>query len=345
VTACPTSAIVLLAGGAKQTLRVPDTNADFETNVPGVFIVGELGGLGLIKTAINEGCQVAETIRKRLKADSAEIKADGCFEAIIVGAGPSGLSAALSFHRMGISYLALEQGEIASTVRNYPRKKFLMEEPVQVPLFGKLMMQDCSKEDLLAVWDRIVNETGVKVSTNQRVESVERADENALLIVRTSQGTYQGKYVILATGKRGSPRKLDVPGEDLSKVTYRLIEAESYTDCDVAVAGGGDSAVEAALALTKVGTNRVTLIHRRSDFSRLRDRNRSKLEEAEKTGTLTVIRNAQIREITSSALTVETPKGVATVKNDYIFVLVGGESPDAFLQKIGVQFIERVIAA
>lgn len=345
VSACPTSAIVLLTGDAKQTLRVPATNAEFESNIPGVFIIGELGGLGLIKTAINEGCQVAETIRKRLRATAKESSVASCYDVIIVGAGPSGLSAALSFHRYGISYLALEQGEIASTVRNYPRKKFLMEEPVEVPLFGKLMMQDGSKEDLLEVWDRIVNETGVRVSTNQKVEAVEWEGPDQRFTVRTSQGVFQAKYVVLATGKRGSPRKLDAPGEDSSKVAYRLIEAESYSDCDVAVAGGGDSAVEAALALSRVGTNRVTLIHRRSDFSRLRERNRAKLAEADQDGSVKVLRNAQIKEISAESLIIETGKGIMELKNDYLFVLIGGESPDAFLQKVGVDIIERVVAA
>ena len=343
VTACPTSAIALLAGDAKQTMRVPETNADFESNIPGVFIIGELGGLGLIKTAINEGSRVAETIRKRLRqpADLPE----HCFDVIVVGAGPAGLSAALSFHSYGINYCALEQGEIAATIRNYPRRKFLMEEPVEVPLFGKLVIEDSTKEALLEVWDQIVAQTGVRIATNQKAESITHWDQGEAFAVRTPGGIWLARYVVLATGKRGSPRKLEVPGEELSKVAYRLIEAESYDDCDVAVAGGGDSAIEAALALSRVGSNRVTLIHRGPEFARLRDRNRTRLFEAEQNSEITVLRNTRIAEIREESLLLESQQGVTQIKNDYVFVLIGGQSPEAFLEQIGVQMVERVVDA
>ena len=345
VTACPTTAIALVAGNAKQTLRVPAMSSDFETNIPGIFIVGELGGLGLIKTAINEGCRVAEIIRKRVRLEFPEPVSEDCFDVIVVGAGPSGLSAALSFHQYGLAYHVLEQGEIASTIRNYPRHKFLMEDPLEVPLFGKLVIQDTTKEALLAVWDQIVSETGVRIATNQRVETIQRETPSGPLIVTTASSTWRTHFVVLATGKRGSPRKLDVPGEELAKVAYRLIEAESYSDCDVAVVGGGDSAVEAALALSRIPSNRVTMIHRRAEFSRLRERNSARFKEAEQSRRITVLRNTRVTQIDEHSLIVETASGNRQIRNDYLFILVGGQSPEAFLQQVGIQIVEKVIAA
>ena len=346
VSACPTSAIALLAGGAKQTLRVPATSADFETNVPGIFIIGELAGLGLIKTAINEGCRVAETIRRRVRQEFPEHdSAINCYDVLVVGAGPAGLSAGLSFHQYGLAYLVLEQGEIASTIRNYPRHKFLMEDPVDLPLFGKLVIKDSTKEALLDVWDRIVSETGVQITTNQRVIAIRRERNGDPFTVETANAVWKTHFVVLATGKRGSPRKLEVPGEDLAKVAYRLIEAETYADCDVAIAGGGDSAIEAALALSRIPSNRVTLIHRRGDFARLRERNLAKFTEAEKSGRIRVLRNTQIKEITPDSLVVEQPGGDTRIQNDYLFVLIGGQSPEAFLESVGIRMEDRVVAA
>jgi thioredoxin reductase/NAD-dependent dihydropyrimidine dehydrogenase PreA subunit len=343
--ACPTSGITLLAGGAKQVLRAPHTNSDFETNIPGLFVIGELGGLGLIKTAINEGRRVADVVRKRLGARLTSSPAvANAYEAIVVGGGPAGLSAALSFHDYGVNYLVLEQGEIASTIRHYPRNKFLMEEPVEVPRFGKLLMNDTTKEALLQVWDEIVETTGVRIETNQRVEQIEHLADHTLIKVATKEQEFYAPYVVLATGKRGSPRKLGVPGEELSKVTYRLIEAESYENCFAAVAGGGDSAVEAALALARSGRNTVSLIHRGSDFRRLRERNSSRLKEAEASGQLKVIRNAIITEIFVDSLEIQQNSQRMKQPNQFLFVLVGGESPEAFLQKIGIEIIERVIS-
>jgi thioredoxin reductase/NAD-dependent dihydropyrimidine dehydrogenase PreA subunit len=345
VKACPTNGIVLLKGGAKQTIRVPLTNYDFETNVPGLFIVGELGGLGLIKTAINEGRRVADTIRLRLDAHRDRKKGrERYYDVIIVGAGPAGLSSALSLQSYGVDYLILEQGEIAATIRNYPRKKFLMEEPLEVPLVGRLRMRDTTKEALLEVWDEIVQKMGVRIRTNHRVLLVHYSTEEDCFKVGTSAGEFLAACVVLATGKRGSPRKLNVPGEVLDKVSYRLIEAETYENCDVAVAGGGDSAIEAALALARSGRNRVTLIHRGKDFPRLKDRNRTRLYDAEKDGSVKVMREGRIKEIQPANLLVDCPDGCKEIPNEFLFILVGGESPEEFLEKSGVEIIERVLA-
>ncbi len=359
VEACPTQAIVLSFGGVLQTIRVPLVREDFQTNIPGLYIVGELGGLGLIKTAINEGRLVVDYIRRNLaertgtdssvpsvvgQVDRAVCprSSDGLFDLIIVGAGPAGLSASLAAHQHGLHYLTLEQGEIASTIRQYPRHKFLMAEPIEMPLYGSLYISDTTKESLLSVWETIIANTGVRIQTNSRVTAIRRA--GAAFEVESATGTVRGRCVVLAIGKRGSPRRLGVPGEDLGKVAYRLIEADSYEGKDVLVVGGGDSAIEAALALSRHARNRVTLSCRGDSFRRARDRNQAALAEAESSGALRIARNSNLLEIRPASVALEIHGRREELPNDYVFILIGGVAPDDFLQQIGVEIVEKSLS-
>jgi len=367
VEVCPTSAIAMGFGDTLQTVKVPMVSETFETNVEGVFIVGELGGMGLIKTAINEGRLVIDYVNKRLhpEGEAAEGPSAIVFDAaapvedvalngstgkretpaevIIVGAGPAGLSAALTAKQQGLNYLAFDQGEVASTIKQYPRHKFLMAEPVSMPLYGNLYIADGTKESLVSVWENIIANTGVEVNTEERVDNVRR--DGDVLEVQTPKGIYYGKNVVLAMGKRGTPRRLNVPGEDMSKVAYRLIEAETFEDNDILVVGGGDSAVEAALALSRAKRNRVTLSYRKADFSRVRDRNQQFLAEAEEQDLIQVFRTSTVTEIGDDSVTLATQEGDKAIPNDYIFVMAGGDSPEGFLRQIGVEIVEKTVSA
>jgi thioredoxin reductase len=328
--------------------------------VTGVYIVGELSGMGLIKTAINEGMLAVDNIKRQLEASGewnapafdphdgrvAQSNGDSAgrpLDVIIVGAGPAGLSASLAAHQHGLNYLTLEQGEIASTIRNYPRHKFLMAEPIEMPMYGNLYIGDGTKEALLKVWESIVANTGVRIQTQERVESICR--DGNVLKVETTKGVYDTRNVVLALGKRGTPRTLGVPGEGLGKVAFKLIEADSYNDEDLLVVGGGDSAIEAALALSKGGKNRVVLAYRGKRFDRARDRNRKSLEEAEEQGKIKVFRESNISEILPASVKLKTPAGETEVPNQYAFILIGGESPEAFLRKMGIEIVEKVLTA
>jgi thioredoxin reductase/NAD-dependent dihydropyrimidine dehydrogenase PreA subunit len=359
---CPTQAIVLSRGGVLQTMRVPLVKDDFETNVPGLFIVGELGGMGLIKTAVNEGKLVIDQIKKRLDANGHAASQPGGAhgngdkaaagaprdptapaDVLIVGAGPAGLSASLSAHQLGLQYVTLEQGEIASTIRQYPRHKFLMAEPIEIPLYGPLYVADGTKESLLSVWETIIQNTGVRIETNRRVERIAR--NGGSFRVDTGNETYHAKFVILAMGRRGTPRRLEIPGENLSKVAYRVIEAESYNDADILIVGGGDSAIEAALALSRSGKNRVTLSYRAGVFSRLRDRNREQFEAAEREGRVTVIRSSTLLGIRPEGVLLDCGGRCRELRNQYVFILIGGDSPEEFLKKTGVEIVEKRFSA
>ncbi len=343
VSACPTSGISMSAAGALRTMRVPNLSPEFETNVKGLFVAGELGGMGLIKTSINEGRLVADQVAARIK--DGEPAPEGAFDAIVVWAGPAWLSASLTLHQHGVRYVTLEQGEIASTIRNYPRHKFLMAEPVEMPLYGSLYIADSTKESLLSIWETIIANTGVNVRTCTRVEEIRRDSGLSLLRVRTTAGEFLARYVILAIGKHGSPRRLGVPGEDKSHVAYRVIEAESYKDASILVVGGGDSALEAALAFARDGRNRVTLVHRSSGSERARERNRASLEAAEREGRIAVLRNSHVREILDGQAVVDCAGQRRQVPAAFVFILIGGESPEEFLRKAGVEIIEKEVAA
>ncbi len=341
VQVCPTQAITLSFGGVLQTLRVPLVKENFETNIPGVFIVGELCGMGLIKTAVNEGKLVIDHVRSRMAA--ATEASDELFDVAIVGAGPAGLSASLSAQQFGLKYVTLEQGEIASTIRNYPRQKFLMAEPIEIPLYGALYVGDGTKEALLAVWETIIANTGVRIRTNERVESVVKNESG--FHVKTAGADYRARHVVLAMGKRGTPRKLGVTGEELPKVAYRLIEADTYENQRVLVVGGGDSAIEAALALSRSGKNAVTLSYRGDSFRRARERNRQQLEQAQKDGRVRVLFNSSVVEIVPDSVALSVGGQVASIPNDYVFALIGGESPDEFLRKVGIEMVNKSISA
>jgi len=361
VQVCPTSAITLAFGDTLQTLRAPFVKEDFETNVPGIYIAGELSGMGLIKTAINEGKLAIENIKRRLEAkgewqppvfaygqdretgSSGPSPADVPFDVLIVGAGPAGLSASLAALQDGLRYVTLEQGEVASTIRHYPRHKFLMSEPVAMPLYGNLYIGDGTKESLLGVWETILANTGVQVQTQQRVESIVR--EGPLFRVIAGRNVYRAKYIVLALGKRGSPRRVNVPGEGLAKVTYRLIEADSYESKDILVVGGGDTAIEASLALSKAVRNRVVLSYRGQSFDHAKERNRNALHDAEEQGRVRVLRVSALTEILPHYVKLTSQGQTLELANDYVFVMIGGETPEAFLQKVGIEIVEKVIGA
>jgi thioredoxin reductase (NADPH) len=331
--ACPVGAITLLMASPGRSADLPVLRENLETSVPGMFIVGELGGLGLIRNAITQGRMAVEEIaRRKGSGDSVEV--------IVVGAGPSGLAAALTAKKHGLAYRVFEQGEIGGTILQYPRSKIVMTSPVELPLWGKLKLTETSKESLLELWNTIITQTGLQVQENEKVTNIQRRD--AGFSVETTKGHYQASHVILALGRRGTPRKLGVPGEGLSKVMYRLMDTESYKGIRALVIGGGDSAVEAAVGLSLQRTNSVTLSYRKGEFSRLKARNQEHLNDAIKRRAVNVVLNSQVREIRSDEVVLETREGPLTVPNDYVFIFIGGEMPYDFLRQIGVEFEARV---
>jgi thioredoxin reductase len=346
-------------GAAVQRVEVPDLDANFQSNVPGLYVVGELGGRGLIKNAINEGRIAVEHVARVLAAGrplrpaetgpgGSEPDSPGPYDLLVVGSGPAGLSAALEAQRLGLRCVVLEQGSISDTIRKYPRRKLLLAEPSRVQLYGGLWVADASKEELLAVWETIIARAGLRVRTGERVEALE--SDGVLFRVRTPGTEYQARKVLLAMGRRGTPRRLGVPGEELEKTLYDIVEMEAFPGCRMLVVGGGDSAIESALGLASQPDTTVTLSYRGQEFPRLKARNREKLEAAlqasgeDGSGRVELLLGSRVVEIRPGVVVLDCAGMPRLLPNDYVVVRVGGEPPYPFIERCGVRIVTKEIA-
>jgi thioredoxin reductase (NADPH) len=328
--ACPVEAIKLVFGTEKRGVDIPHISPNFETNIPGIFIAGELGGMGLIRKAAEQGRQAIDSIRKKVGG-----KAD--FDVVIVGCGPAGISAGLSALHHDLRYKILEQEDsLGGTVYHYPRQKIAMTAPVELAMVGKMEFGEVQKETLLAFWQDVVKTTGLKISFHERMESIENAGDT--FVVRTGKGSYTARTVLLSMGRGGTPRKLDVPGEELSKVIYRLKDPAKFKGQAVLVVGGGDSALEAAIALSEQADTDVILSYRSAAFSRVKQKNRMKLEQQQVSGRLRVMLNSTVQRILDNEVEIDQEGKSTRYPNHIVIVCAGGLLPTPLLQKIGIHF-------
>src|SRR5512141_3102666 len=290
--ACPADAITLVFGTERRGVEIPLLSATFESSVPGMYIAGELGGMGLIRNALAQGRQAVDAINQKRP------KARDKLDLVIVGAGPAGFSATLAAKSHGMKFITIEQESLGGCVFQYPRAKLVMTAPADIPIVGKVRFTHTSKEELLKFWNDIERKTGVGTYMRYResVSSIDRDDAGGF-VVRTSKGEYRTTSVLLAIGRRGTPRKLDVPGENLPKVVYRLIDPEQYVSGHVLVVGGGDSALEAAASIAETGCRDVTLSYRGDAFARAKPRNRERIAAAATSGNLRVLLESNVLRI------------------------------------------------
>jgi len=333
--ACPVGAITMVTASANVAADMPYLTPEYETSIPNLFIAGELGGLALIKNAVNQGRECIDVITNRLaganKSDS-DVR-----DVVIVGAGPAGISASLRAIENKLDYLTIEQDEIGGTVAKYPRQKLVMTSPVQFPMYGKFKKTGLSKEELISFWNQVMRRADFKVRIGEKVQQIEKRPDGIFTVV-TSRSRQRARAVVLAVGKAGTPRKLGVKGEELPKVMYRLIEADHYINKRILVVGGGDSAVEAAMGLAHQVGNKVTLSYRKQEFSRIKERNSQRIEECMRTGKVKVMFNSTPVEFREHAVVLQVNGKLEEIPNDYVWVFAGGDPPTAFLKQIGVAF-------
>jgi thioredoxin reductase/NAD-dependent dihydropyrimidine dehydrogenase PreA subunit len=327
---CPADAITLVFGTSRRGIDIPLVNLDFQTNVPGVFIAGELGGMGLIRNAVEQGRQAMESIVKLLQTPHRN-----ALDLVVVGAGPAGLCATLAATEARLKYATVEQEELGGTVAHFPRRKLVMTQPAILPLVGQMRFKEVRKEELIDFWRDVEKRTGIVINYNENVEAIEPAP-NGGFVVKTSKRNYNTRTVLLAIGRRGTPRKLGVPGEEMNKVVYRVIDPTQHRNQHVLVVGGGDSALEAATTIAAEPGTTVTLSYRSEAFSRAKPKNRQLVEEMSAAGRLRVLFKSNVREIREGAVVIAIENGVEEIANDAVVVSAGGILPSAFLKTIGI---------
>lgn len=333
--ACPTEAITLCIGTEKRGVDLPHVNQNFETNVSGVFIAGELGGMGLIKNSVEQGKQAVENIAKSL-----DKKHNADYDLIIIGAGPAGISASLTAKKLNLKSLVLEQDTLGGTVYTFPRSKIVMTAPMDLPLYGKVKLYETSKSELLNLWKTVILKNEIIIKENSKVESINEDNGNFKLTTINNEN-YTCNRVLLAIGRRGTPRKLNITGETLEKVAYRLLEPEIIKNRKIIIVGGGDSAIEAALSLAS--QNEVILSYRSENFSRIKPMNSERIKEAISNKSIDVRFNTNLLSIQNEdVLLMDMYENKEhKILNDLVFIFAGGELPTQFLQKIGIQITKK----
>jgi thioredoxin reductase (NADPH) len=331
---CPVAAITLVMGTETRGVEIPRLNEFFETSVPGLYVVGELGGMGLIRNAIWQATQAVEhaaAAERTAQPDEADL--------LIVGAGPAGLAAALTAQQSGLRYRLIEQDTVGGAMMHYPRRKLVMTYPAALPGVGEFPFKQVEKEPLLAFWKKVITDQHLVIQEGARLDKVERIDGG--FVAYTSVGPIRATRVVLALGRRGTPRKLGIPGEDRPNVYYRLLEPEQFRGLGVTVVGGGNAAVESALSLSDVPGTKVTLLHRGAEFAMARATLVKKLEVRGAQGRVEVLRQARLTAVEEGLVRIEVQGTAAERPNDIVFVMIGGTPPYALLTASGVDLEKK----
>lgn len=328
--ACPVDAITLRIGTEERGVELPHVKPDYETNVPGIYIAGELGGMGLIRNSAEQGIQAVENIAKELNA-----KQQTDCDLVIIGAGPAGLAGSLKAKELGLKFRTLEQDSVGGTVYTFPRSKVVMTQPMNLPLYGKLKLVNTSKDELLTIWNEALGKNDITIDEGMKVERIVQSDDSCFRVEVANGISISTQKVLIAIGRRGTPRKLGVPGEESQKVAYRMLEPEQIENEKILVVGGGDSAVESALLVCD--KNETILSYRKENFARIKPGNQQALDKAVEDGRIKLMLSSNVKEIRSATVIIQdSTKTEVEIENNRVYIFIGGELPIPFLKDAGI---------
>ena len=327
---CPVGGIEVGLGDISSREDIPQLNGELESNFENIYIIGELGGLALIRNAVNQGARVADSIQSRLNGSIPSQPI------VVVGAGPAGLSCSISLMELGLPVILIDQSDPGGTILQYPRRKLVMVQPIQMPGYGEMNNSEYSKEELLEIWDKIFESHSPDFRKGHQLHAIHKNE--AEYRIETNAGEFSTEHIVLALGRRGTPRKLEIPGETLSKVAYKLMDAETYQNKRILVVGGGDSAVEAAVGLGQQTGNTVTLSYRKKGFARIKTRNDEQVAKAVKNGWINILYESTVDSVHEDHVIVNYLGEKKKVPNDYVFIFAGGIPPFKLMNSIGIQF-------
>ena len=338
----------VMESAPQRIIKTPVLDDTYETSIKGLYIVGEMGGTASINLAMRSGRQVIESIAETLKHSPRPPQPD-VYDVLIVGCGPAGLGATATAKGRGLSYVTLERMTPASTLRTFPRAKFVQATPIDIVEYGSFFLEgDTTREDLIREWEKIISQAELVIQDREEVVAIATGAAN-FTVSTALHHEFKSRCVVLAIGLRGHPRRLNVPGEVAGRVHYQLIEPDDFRNQRILVLGGGNAGAEVtqALAAPHLG-NKVSYSYRDAVLTKVTHENAEKIITLKTSGAITVYPSTEIKEIKQGAVVLELVKGhlknpegagaaPIELENDVVFAMLGAELPTRFLESLGIR--------